>query len=80
MARSDLIVTLVKAGSRGDHLLFRKAVEAMIVEEQAKQHHLLAQKLTEELRSNSSSNFQRPSCSRRQTDQSSAGRYSASYA
>ena len=60
MARSDLILTLVKAGSRGDHLLFRKAVEAMIVEEQAKQHHLLAQKLTEELRSNSSSNSNGP--------------------
>lgn len=60
MARSDLILTLVKAGSRGDHLLFRKAVEAMIVEEQAKQHHLLAQKLTEELQSNSSSNSNGP--------------------
>jgi AAA+ superfamily predicted ATPase len=60
MARSDLILTLVKAGSRGDHLLFRKAVEAMIVEEQAKQHHLLAQKLTEELRSNSSLNSNGP--------------------
>lgn len=60
MARSDLLLTLVKAGSRGDQLLFKKAAEALIAEEHARQHHLLAQKLTEELRSNSNSKSAAP--------------------
>lgn len=47
MARSDLLINLVKAGSNGDKMLFEKTVEAIISEERAKQHSLLADKLTE---------------------------------
>jgi len=45
MARSDLLLNLVKAGSKGDRALFRKALEALIAEERAKQHHILADRL-----------------------------------
>lgn len=45
MARSDLIVNLVKASARGDRNLAQKTVEAMIAEERAKQHHAYAEKL-----------------------------------
>ena len=46
MARSDLLVSLVKAGSSGDHRLMKSTVEAIIAEERSKQHNLLADKLT----------------------------------
>lgn len=46
MARSDLILALVKAGTTGDRTLFRRAVEAMAAEERGKQHHVLADQLT----------------------------------
>lgn len=49
MARSDLLLTLVKAGSSGDQFLFRKAVEALIAEERAKKHDVLAERLADEL-------------------------------
>lgn len=45
MARSDLLIDLVRAGASGNHPLFRRAVEALIVEERAKQHHVLADRL-----------------------------------
>lgn len=47
MARSDLLLKLVKAGSNGDKRLFEKTVEAIVSEERAKQHDLLANKLME---------------------------------
>jgi SpoVK/Ycf46/Vps4 family AAA+-type ATPase len=47
MARSDLLVRLVKAGSSGDQPLFRKTVEAVIAEERGKNHGILADRLTE---------------------------------
>lgn len=47
MARSDLLLKLVKAGSNGDAMLFEKTVEAIVSEERAKQHDLLADKLME---------------------------------
>jgi len=50
MARADLLVNLVKAGSEGDQRLFRTTVEAMAAEERAKHHHQLANKLEENLR------------------------------
>ncbi len=50
MARSDLLVKLVKAGVDGDHLLFRRTVEAMIAEEEAQQHHVLARRLADQLK------------------------------
>lgn len=52
MARADLLVRLVQSASRGDRSLFLKTVEAMIAEEREKQHHVLAKRLEESLRSN----------------------------
>ena len=45
MARADLLVRLVQSGVRGDKVTFRKVVEAMIAEERARQHLVLAAKL-----------------------------------
>lgn len=50
MSRADLLVSLVKAGTQGDQQLLRTTVEAMAAEERAKQHHQLADKLEENLR------------------------------
>lgn len=47
MARSDLLINLVKAGSSGDYIMFKQTVEALIADERAKQHHVLADRLTE---------------------------------
>lgn len=52
MARSDLLVALVKAGATGDRHLARTSAEALIADEKAKQHHVLADRLTGALRSN----------------------------
>ncbi|MDR2368482.1 MAG: ATP-binding protein [Deltaproteobacteria bacterium] len=49
MARSDLLIHLVKSGMRGDKAGFRKVVEAIIAEERVKQHKVLAGKLEESL-------------------------------
>lgn len=51
VARSDLLINLVKAGSSGDMYLFKQTVQAMIAEESAKQHHALADRLKESLNS-----------------------------
>ena len=47
MARADLILDLVEAERRGDRDKFRVLVEAVISEERANQHHLLADRLSE---------------------------------
>ena len=47
MARSDLLVKLVKAGASGDQPLFRKTVDAVIAEERGKNHGILADRLAE---------------------------------
>lgn len=52
MARADLILNLVQAGQAGDQSLFRRTVEAMVAEERAKQHHVLADRLAEKLKCN----------------------------
>jgi AAA+ superfamily predicted ATPase len=52
MARSDLLLDLVRAGARSDQHLFRKALEALIAEERAKQHHVLAERLSTHLNPN----------------------------
>jgi SpoVK/Ycf46/Vps4 family AAA+-type ATPase len=52
MARSDLLVSLVKAASAGDQTLLKKTVEAIIAEERSKQHHVLANNLAEVLQRN----------------------------
>jgi SpoVK/Ycf46/Vps4 family AAA+-type ATPase len=46
VARSDLLLNLVKAGLNGERELFSKTVEAVIAEERAKSHHVLADSLT----------------------------------
>lgn len=45
MARADLLTSLVKFGVSGDKARFRKVAEAIIAEERAKQHTVLADKL-----------------------------------
>lgn len=45
MARSDLLINLVKAGVRGDRTMFRRTVEAISAEERAKQHGVLSNSL-----------------------------------
>ncbi|KPK47902.1 MAG: AAA family ATPase [Planctomycetes bacterium SM23_25] len=45
MARSDLLISLARAGASGDRELLRKTLEAMVSEEHAKQHHVLADRL-----------------------------------
>jgi len=52
MARADLLISLVKAGTGGDQVLFRKAVEALIAEERGKHHDVLADRLAEHLQIN----------------------------
>lgn len=54
MARADLLLDLVRAGAQGDHELFRKTLEALITEERAKQHNVLADQLAAHLRINGS--------------------------
>lgn len=55
MARSDLLIDLVRAGASGNQPLFRRAVEALIVEERAKQHHVLADRLAIHLKDDGAS-------------------------
>lgn len=47
MARADLLLDLVEAERTGDRDRFRVLVEAVIAEERANQHHLLADRLSE---------------------------------
>ncbi len=51
MARADLLTDLVRLGMAGDRAKFRKVVEAIIAEERAKKHSVLANKIEELLRS-----------------------------
>jgi SpoVK/Ycf46/Vps4 family AAA+-type ATPase len=54
MARSDLLVSLVRAGTIGDRRSFRTAAEAIIAEERAKRHNVLADTLTKVIQTNGS--------------------------
>ncbi|WP_028279043.1 ATP-binding protein [Arthrobacter sp. H5] len=47
MARADLLLDLVEAERSGDRDRFRTLVEAVIAEERANQHHLVADRLSE---------------------------------
>ena len=51
VARSDLLVSLVQAGASGDSKELATTVEAIIAEERAKQHNILADRLLRALRS-----------------------------
>lgn len=50
MARGDLLIHLVRAARERDEGELRRTVESMIAEEREKQHHLLAERLEEALR------------------------------
>jgi SpoVK/Ycf46/Vps4 family AAA+-type ATPase len=54
MPCADLLVDLVRAGSHGDQVRFKRAVEALVAEERAKHHHVLADRLAENLSANGS--------------------------
>lgn len=49
MARADLLLKLVEGGARGDSVLFQTTLEALVAEERAKQHHILADRLAAHL-------------------------------
>lgn len=53
MARSDLLVSIVKAGISQDFKALRISVEAAVAEERKKNHHLVADRLERVLNSNS---------------------------
>ena len=50
MARSDLLISLVKSVAAGDRRLTRSTVEAIIAEERSKQHNVVAERLTNAMR------------------------------
>ena len=52
MARSDLLISLAKAGTTGDQVAFRKILEAVVAEERAKKHDVLANQLDGVLQQN----------------------------
>ena len=49
MARADQLLALARAGSCGDRVAFRKALEEIIAAERARQHHVLADRLATHL-------------------------------
>ena len=49
MARADLILNLIRAGTRGDQAQFQKTVEALAADERAKNHTILADRLVAQL-------------------------------
>jgi AAA+ superfamily predicted ATPase len=51
MAKSDLLLSLVRAGASGDRNMLRTTVEAMMADERAKNHHILADRLGRALQS-----------------------------
>ncbi len=46
MARSDLLISLARAANTGDRKLLRNILEAIVAEERAKQHNVLAERLS----------------------------------
>jgi SpoVK/Ycf46/Vps4 family AAA+-type ATPase len=49
MARSDLLISLVRAGASGDQPKLRTTVEALVADERAKSHNVLADRLQKAL-------------------------------
>jgi SpoVK/Ycf46/Vps4 family AAA+-type ATPase len=45
VARSDLLLSIVRAGATGDRAALRSSVEAVVAEERGKKHHILADRL-----------------------------------
>ena len=56
MAKSSQIISLVKAGTLGDKIQFKRVVESLIAEERAKKHFVLADQLEHEIKKLSTSN------------------------
>lgn len=56
MARSDLLISLVHAGNTGDKRVFRTVTEAIIAEERAKHHDVLADRLLKAITPNGHGN------------------------
>lgn len=52
MARSDLLIQLVKAGWQSDKQSFKRIVDAIVAEERSKRHDVLAENLSDILRLN----------------------------
>lgn len=52
MPRANHLLDLVRAGAGGNQPQFRKALEAIIVDERGKQHHILADRLAAHLATN----------------------------
>ena len=63
MARSDLLIKLVKASVAGDQSAVRAAVETIIAEEKHKQHTVLADRLTRAMQTNGNGINKHPSSS-----------------
>ncbi|MBJ7319828.1 MAG: ATP-binding protein [Brevundimonas sp.] len=51
MARSDLLISLVRAGAAGDRSMLTSTVEAIVAEEKSRSHHVLADRLERALQS-----------------------------
>lgn len=51
MARSDLLVSLVRAGAAGDRPMLTSTVEAIVAEEKSRSHHVFADRLQRALQS-----------------------------
>ncbi|MFG1304683.1 ATP-binding protein [Xanthobacter autotrophicus] len=49
MARSDLLVSLVRAGAAGDRDMLKSTAEALVAEERAQNHHIVADRLEKAL-------------------------------
>jgi SpoVK/Ycf46/Vps4 family AAA+-type ATPase len=47
MPRSDLLLSLAKAGSQGDQVGVRRTLEAIVADERGRQHHVVADRLSE---------------------------------
>ncbi|WP_351121615.1 ATP-binding protein [Shewanella sp. T24-MNA-CIBAN-0130] len=56
MARSDKLISLVRAGAIGDKVQFKRVVESLVADERQKNHHIIADKLEQELLKLSTSN------------------------
>lgn len=63
MARSDLLIKLVRASVAGDQSAVRAAVETIIAEEKHKQHKVLADRLTRAMQTNGNGINKPPSSS-----------------
>lgn len=56
MARSDKLISLVRAGAIGDKVQFKRVVQSLVADERQKKHHIIADKLEQELLKLSTSN------------------------